>query len=49
MNIALDATYSLEGQPSGVGVYCARIIHEIAERAPTDHFHLGYRSRPLQQ
>jgi glycosyltransferase involved in cell wall biosynthesis len=45
MNIALDATDSLEGKPSGVGVYCARIIHEIAERAPTDHFHLGYRFR----
>lgn len=45
MNIALDATYSLESEPSGVGIYCSRILRELAQRAPGDQFHLGYRFR----
>lgn len=45
MNIALDATYSIDRKPSGVGVYCSRIIQELAETGSPHHFHLGYRFR----
>lgn len=44
MICALDATYSLGRDPSGVAVYCNRIIQALAESAPGDRFLLCYRA-----
>jgi glycosyltransferase involved in cell wall biosynthesis len=41
---ALDASYSLGRDPSGVAVYCSRIIRALAKAAPDDHFALCYRA-----
>jgi glycosyltransferase involved in cell wall biosynthesis len=41
---ALDATYSLGREPSGVAVYCSRIIQALAEEAHDDQFVLCYRA-----
>ncbi len=47
MTIALDATYSLDRKPSGVGVYCRRLIEALAHGAPDERFLLCYRARRL--
>lgn len=44
MICALDASYSLGRDPSGVAVYCSRIIEALAEAAPGDRFLLCYRA-----
>jgi len=44
MTIALDATYSLGRNPSGIAVYCSRIIEALVRAAPQEHFLLCYRS-----
>lgn len=44
MICALDATYSLGREPSGVALYCSRIIQALAEDAPKDRFLLCYRA-----
>ena len=44
MKIGIDASYSLDASPSGVGVYSAGIIGALAEAAPGDRFVLCYRS-----
>ncbi|MEX2302278.1 MAG: glycosyltransferase family 1 protein [Bryobacterales bacterium] len=44
MIYALDASYSLGRDPSGVAVYCSRIIQALAEAAPDDRFVLCYRA-----
>lgn len=44
MICALDASYSLGRDPSGVAVYCSRIIQALAEAAPGDRFLLCYRA-----
>ena len=44
MTIALDATYSLGRNPSGVAVYCRRIIDALVRAAPEERFLLCYRS-----
>lgn len=44
MICALDATYSLGREPSGVALYCSRIIQALAEDAPGDRFLLCYRA-----
>lgn len=44
MTIALDASYSIGSELSGVGVYCARIIEEMARAAPESRFLLCYRA-----
>jgi glycosyltransferase involved in cell wall biosynthesis len=41
---ALDASYSLGRDPSGVAVYSSRIIRALAEAAPGDRFLLCYRA-----
>jgi glycosyltransferase involved in cell wall biosynthesis len=41
---ALDASYSLGRNPSGVAVYCSRIIQALAEAAPAGRFLLCYRA-----
>ena len=45
MNVALDATYSLAREPSGVAAYCTNLISALARAAPCDRFHLAYRAR----
>ena len=44
MRIGLDASYSLDSSPSGVGVYSASIIAALTAAAPEDHFLLCYRA-----
>jgi glycosyltransferase involved in cell wall biosynthesis len=41
---ALDASYSLGREPSGVAVYCSRIIQALAHAAPDDRLVLCYRA-----
>jgi O-antigen biosynthesis alpha-1,2-mannosyltransferase len=42
--VALDASYSLGREPSGVAVYCSRILESLALAAPEDRFLLCYRA-----
>ena len=44
MRIGLDASYSLDSSPSGVGIYSASIITALLSSAPDDHFLLCYRA-----
>lgn len=44
MKIGLDASYSVDRQPTGVGVYSRRLIQSLAEQAPGDEFTLCYRA-----
>ena len=44
MICALDASYSLGREPSGVALYCSRIIQALAQAAPDDRFLLCYRA-----
>ena len=41
--IALDATYTLGAQPSGVAVYCKRLIESLATLESEHHYLLCYR------
>jgi len=41
--IALDATYSLDRSPSGVGLYCREILHGLAASHPETAFRFCYR------
>jgi glycosyltransferase involved in cell wall biosynthesis len=41
--IALDATYSLGRNLSGVGVYCSEILHGLARSHPEEEFEFWYR------
>ncbi len=43
MTIALDATYSLGGQPSGIGVYSRELLHGLAQAHPEARFEWHYR------
>ena len=45
MTIALDATYSLDPNPSGVAVYCSQLIDALAHSFPDEEFLLCYRAR----
>lgn len=42
--IALDATYSLGEEPSGIGVYCSRIVRQLPAACPDARFLLCYRA-----
>jgi len=44
MRVALDATYSIAREPSGVAAYCANLIAGLAAEAPEDRFDLYYRA-----
>ena len=44
MKIGIDASYSIDRQPTGVGVYSRRLIESLASQAPTEEFTLCYRS-----
>ncbi|HZT68513.1 MAG TPA: glycosyltransferase family 1 protein [Terriglobia bacterium] len=41
--IALDATYTVDPQPSGVAVYCRRLIESLSEIECEHHYLLCYR------
>lgn len=43
MSVALDATYSLGRNLSGVGVYSRRILYGLAEAHPEEQFYFHYR------
>jgi hypothetical protein len=43
VQIALDATYSLDPNPSGVGVYSREILFGLAASHPRDEFLFCYR------
>ena len=47
MRIALDATYSLGSEPSGVAVYCRNLIERLSHSYPETSFYLAYRSNRL--
>ncbi|MBI3696311.1 MAG: glycosyltransferase family 4 protein [Acidobacteria bacterium] len=44
MTAALDASYSVGQALSGVGIYCRRLIEELAASAPESRFVLCYRA-----
>ena len=44
MRVALDATYALSAEPTGIAVYSRRLIEELAALRPADRFLLCYRS-----
>lgn len=44
MRIGLDASYSIDHQPSGVGVYSKNLIGALAALAPAESFTLCYRA-----
>ena len=44
MKIGIDGTYSIAREPTGVAVYCRRLIEQLYRLAPADRFYLGYRS-----
>jgi glycosyltransferase involved in cell wall biosynthesis len=43
LKIGLDASYSVGGQPSGVGVYCRAMLEGLPRRLPGDCFRYYYR------
>ena len=45
MRIALDASYSVSAEPTGIGVYSARLIRELARLNPADRLLLCYRPK----
>lgn len=45
MRIALDASYSVTAEPTGIGVYSARLISELARLNPADRLLLCYRPK----
>jgi glycosyltransferase involved in cell wall biosynthesis len=47
LTISLDATYSLDDNPSGVSVYSREIISGLAETRPETTFHFCYRPHRL--
>lgn len=49
MTFALDATYSVGRNLSGVGVYCRRILFGLAETCPDDRYLWCYRPHRLRQ
>lgn len=49
MRIALDASYSVSAEPTGIGVYSARLISEVARLNPADRLLLCYRPKQFFQ
>jgi glycosyltransferase involved in cell wall biosynthesis len=47
LRIALDATYSVGGSPSGVGVYCREILNATAQSGLADHWDWFFRPKPF--
>lgn len=47
MRIALDASYSVGSQLTGIGVYSSRLIASLAKAHPRDRILLCYRAKPF--
>lgn len=45
MRIALDATYSVDAQPSGIGFYSQELLDGLSSTYPDDHFVHAYRPK----
>jgi glycosyltransferase involved in cell wall biosynthesis len=45
VRIALDATYSVDSQPSGIAVYSRELLSGLAETHPRDEFFFCYRPK----
>jgi glycosyltransferase involved in cell wall biosynthesis len=45
VRIALDATYSVDSQPSGIAVYSRELLSGLAETHPRDQFFFCYRPK----
>lgn len=44
MKIGIDASYSIDRQPTGVGIYSRRLMETLAAQAPADEFTHCYRA-----
>jgi glycosyltransferase involved in cell wall biosynthesis len=49
VRIALDATYSVDPNPSGIAVYSRELLTGLAEPHTTDHFVLAYRWKQFRR
>ena len=49
MRVALDATYSVDLQPSGIAVYSQHILNGLAEEYPQDQFTHCYRPKQFRR
>ncbi len=49
MRVALDATYSVDPQPSGIAVYSQHLLHGLATYHPADKFIYCYRPKQFFQ
>lgn len=49
MRIALDATYSIDKQPSGIAVYSQEILRGLAQAHPADALFRYYRPKQFRQ
>jgi glycosyltransferase involved in cell wall biosynthesis len=49
VRIALDASYSVSAEPTGIGIYSARLISELARLNPADRLLLCYRPKQFFQ
>ncbi len=49
MRIALDATYSVDPQPSGIAVYSREILNGLADAHPEDSFLHCYRAKQFRR
>ena len=47
MRIALDATYSVGSDLTGIGIYSQELAHGLADSYPEDRFLLCYRPGKL--
>ncbi len=49
MRVALDATYSLDSQPTGIAVYSQHLLRGLAESYPADRFLHCYRVKQYRR
>jgi glycosyltransferase involved in cell wall biosynthesis len=49
VRIALDASYTVSAEPTGIGVYSAKLISQLAQLNPADRFLLCYRPKQFLQ
>ncbi len=49
MRVALDATYSLDSQPTGIGVYSQHLLNGLAACYPQDRFLHCYRAKQYRR
>jgi glycosyltransferase involved in cell wall biosynthesis len=49
VRVALDATYTIDSQPSGIAIYSQHMLHGLATQYPADKFTYCYRPRQFLQ